>query len=364
MIKCRSITKNIRKTQYIIFCITFILLFISLVSSYFESSRQSILELNNEKSNNYIIINFTHDAKNDQIIKALNNLKKLDNIIIRHMYGMSFEPETMGEGIYFNNKFTGGYNQLEGRFLNADDFKDNRKVTVVGKDVLDKTKIENGKRYIYRGLDKYEVLGIIGKKDVSTRYDSLILYNFNCELNENETFNKVDLIIDSTSKNESELLQLVDVINSSYNDKIIEVKQKQPQLNPLNDALRSTGFIAMNFLLVTGCILLSLIKAIMLWLDNIKLEIGVRKAFGASNREIRFNISKRYIIVSLFSIVLSLIIQKLLLIFRILELEYYELSFINLISCLISVLLIGMFFILVAMKKINKMQPNELLKGN
>lgn len=355
--------KSIRKSHFIIICIVSMLVFVSLISSCIENARLSSLEANNEKSNNYIQFSFNEALKNEDIKNIINKISENDNIILSHLHGLEFQAGTAGEGIYFNENFTGGYNLLEGRFFNRNDFKSNSKVVVIGKDVLKMSKMENEKRYIYRGTDRYEVIGVIGKKNLPTRYDSLVLYNLNEELNEGNIKAELSWTLDSKSKSESELKQIINKINSSYNNAIV-LKEKYADPNPLSTAISSSNYTITNFSLVIICILLSLIKAISYWIESIKLEIGVRKAFGASNNKLCLTVLGRYTLISIIGIVVSLVIQKILLIINAITQSTYALSYINIICSIGFIILLGFIFIGVSMLKIDKIEPSELLKGN
>ena len=56
--------------------------------------------------------------------------------------------------IFFNNKFIGGYNLLEGRFFNIEDFNGDGNKVVVGKDILKTAKTEGNNKYIYTEILK------------------------------------------------------------------------------------------------------------------------------------------------------------------------------------------------------------------
>ncbi len=364
MNKLRSIISKLRHTQFIIICIVTMSIFVSLITSYVEKERKSILELNNFKSKNSVNFSIGENIENFERINTINSLKKNKDIIITHLYGMRFEPGTMGEGIYFNGEYKNGYNLLQGRFFNKSDFESDKKIVVIGKGVLDKTHVKNGKRYILSGTDEYEVIGVIGKKNVQTRYDILVLYNLNCELNNKDIISDTNWTLDSLSTEEKKLQDMLCEINEEHKDVRILLKYKEGQFNPLESALRSSDFLIYNSLLIIGCVFFSLVRSICFWLDNIRLEIGIRKAFGANDRDLLFDMLKRYISISLISILAAIGIQKILIYFKILGCENYLITFKNIGTGILFQIIISLFFITISMIKINKITPNNILKGN
>lgn len=361
--KILQIIKNsFNKTFFIIVCLITMIIFASLISSCIESSQKSIMELNNEKSDNHIDFSFDERLNTAEEKKIITELEHQKNIILRHSSGIPFDVNVGSEGLYFNNMFTGGYELLEGRFFNASDFYNTNNKIVIGKSLLNKTIIEHGSRFLYSGNDKYHVIGVVGKKGIPTRYDSTIFYCLNLELKTDSIQNEF-WTLDSTSRSESDLKEIINRINSKYNNSII-IGENEETLNPLNTAIKSSSYIIINFTLIILCVFLSRIKAISYWLDSIKLEIGVRKTYGASNFKLSIYIAARYLNISILSSIIALLLQKLLLAFNIINQSSYYMSFANVITAIIFILLLGIIFIMISMAKINKIEANELLKGN
>ncbi|MBQ3423513.1 MAG: FtsX-like permease family protein [Romboutsia sp.] len=92
------------------------------------------------------------------------------------------------------------------------------------------------------------------------------------------------------------------------------------------------------------------------------LEIGVRKNYGATNKEIFIDIIKRYILISIFSLFIAFISQLVFSKLNFLGLLNYKFSFINLILSIFFIIILGIVFISIAMYKISRIQINKLLK--
>ncbi len=107
-------------------------------------------------------------------------------------------------------------------------------------------------------------------------------------------------------------------INEEYKSVRILLKYKEGQFNPLESALKNTNFLIYNYLLIIGCVFFSLVRSIYFWLDNIRLEIGIKKLLGATDRDLLLDILQRYVIIFLISILIAIGIQKILIYFQIL----------------------------------------------
>ena len=356
----RFLYRYIRKTNFIVLCIVSMLLFFSLIVGNIENISKSILEVNNQLTSNHIGISFNDILKNDEIIELINKIKQSKNIIIKYYLQSGFDYDVKSEGIFFNGSFNNSYNLLEGRFFTNEDFNTDSNLAVIGKDILKYTKIENNKRYILRGLDKYEVIGIIGKEDLSSRYDNTILYNLNSILNNNESLNKNTWWIDSLYNSKNEIKEIVTNVVNNESIQIIDKVENSP--NPLEQAVKLSKTLIMSFILIILCIFLTLVRSILYWIESISLEIGIRKNYGATNKEVFFNIVTRYILISIFSMIISLIIQKLFFKINFLGLLNYQISYINIMLSISFIIILGVIFIFIAMYKINRIEINKLLK--
>lgn len=357
----RVLYRYIRKTKFIILCIVSMVLFFSIIVGNIKNATKSILELNNQLTQNHIGISFNDNLKNQELVDLINKIKQNENIIIKYYLQTGFDYDVNSEGVYFNGIFNNSYNILEGRFFTNEDFKEDNNLAVIGKNVLKYTTLENNKRYILRGLDKYEVIGIIGKEELSSRYDDTILYNLNSVLKDNENLYRNTWWIDSETISRIDLEEIIKNVDNNGLIQVDTMEDSSP--NPLNQAIKGLKTLIINFTLIILCVLLTLIMSILYWIDNISLEIGIRKNYGATNKDIFLDIVKRYILISIISIIVSLIFEKVLFKIKFLELLNYKISYINIILSSVFVIIVGVIFISISIYKINKTEINELLKG-
>ena len=160
------------------------------------------------------------------------------------------------------------------------------------------------------------------------------------------------------SKNE--IKEIVTNVVNNESIQIIDKVENSP--NPLEQAVKLSKTLIMSFILIILCIFLTLIRSILYWIESISLEIGIRKNYGATNKKVFFNIVIRYILISIFSMIISLIIQKLFFKINFLGLLNYQISYINIMLSISFIIILGVIFIFIAMYKINRIEINKLLK--
>jgi len=358
----KILKKYLRKTQFLALCLTSILIFTSLIIGHVEKVYQMMLEVNNFKTINSVAFYF--DEKNltlNNIVKSLKEIELQKDIIIIHEAGRALIPGASQFGIYFNGIYKSGYNLLEGRFFNVDDFKKNSKVVVIGKKLINNVQTENGKRYIYRGNDKFLVIGIMGKENSDTQYESCILYNLNIDLGEEDMpYLAQGFNLDSVVKSKNNLKNIINVINRKNNSDTIRTVYEDENVNPLISAIQNSRTVLLNFSLIILCIIISLTRAAVHWIDKIALELGVRRMYGAKNI---LHIAKGYLSVSGVSLVIALIFEKLLILGNVLQIQNSSLSKFNMLASVVFILIIGSIVTGISTLSINKTQISYLIKG-
>ncbi|WP_147566245.1 ABC transporter permease [Clostridium tyrobutyricum] len=363
----KLLKKYLRKTQFLILSLTFILVFASLMAGYVEKTYQMILEANNFKTINHIAFVFNEKGSGlKDMIKSLEEMESQKNIIITHDAGRVFIPGASHLGIYFNGIYKNGYNLLEGRFFTLKDFRENKGVVVIGKKLINSqsVQIENGKRYLHRGNDKFLVIGVMGKKGSDTQYDSRILYNLNIDLKDKDAnYLEQSWNLDSVIKGQNNLKNIINEINKKNNGDLIGIIHEDKSVSPLISAIQNSKTLLLNFSLIIVCVIISLTRATLHWIDKISLEMGVRKMYGASNKNIILHIIKRYLSISGISLVISFIFQKLLILGNLLKIQNSSLSRFNILASVLFILIIGSMIIGISTFNINRTQISYLIKG-
>ena len=99
------------------------------------------------------------------------------------------------------------------------------------------------------------------------------------------------------------------------------------------------------------------------WINKRRYEIGVRKAFGQTNFDIIYLLFKEMLIISVFSYILSLIIQLFLKLFftEIIGMQI-EISVTHFLTSAFFVLLSSVLTVIIPALKSIKMQPVDAMK--
>lgn len=372
-------------TIFIFISITIIIFFFFTMIINIENIRRSYDEFNNQDTKNAVFFGIDYNklvnhedeqhnhgtegnnqSSSEQVnektamLKIFEELKKNNDIIIK-AYGLDvgFENLDNNKGIYFNGKFNYPYNLIEGRFFNIQDFENKTKVVVIGKDIINKSIVEDGKRYLLRDNEKYEVIGVIGKKNYTTQYDDMILYNLNAMVNSIRGVEKGAWQLDSLVYSSEELKKIVQDDDTS---KSLAAFQLDLKSDNVKRSINSNRPVIISFILVIIVVVLALIQAVFYWIEGLKLEIGVRKGYGASNSDIIYVIMQRYFIVAGSSTVFALcIVQICKTIFGI-QLFQFELNAVVIASLFIVLLLLGLIPGLAAFSSIKNMNIASLLK--
>lgn len=184
----------------------------------------------------------------------------------------------------------------KGRFLEREDFKENNRVAVVGKNVENVYEKE-GKQYIQINNQEYYVLGEMGYEE-ETAFDNYIFVNlFACS-------------------NEELKIYTIDFFSTiDGNDTMDNCAKKMQELNcDLKVLVETDNFadtvtvdfdIVSYFLELLLCYILCIILISYQWLMLQRRELGIRRLVGASQGQIVSYIMIQYIVYMLISFVVG-----------------------------------------------------------
>lgn len=320
--------------------------------------------INNEFiSNDCIGFNFetlnTLTSKNlyDTLINEEGVLLKKDNMDM---------GSYSGSAIYFNN-LKEKLPTYKGRFFNNDDVKSNKPLMLIGKSMEDKTYYKDDKQYLKYENIEFEVVGCLGYKDRSSKYDDKFMINFSylvSTIDINQI--KDDLVIDYKWKTKYKLEEFINKLK--VYDK--EIKYSTHEVfrvkNPLITALSDYSYIMMIIMIIILVLVLNVFTISGYWIESKKKEIGIRKALGGSNRKIMVQVLFEYEILATISFILAMIVYTIVVKTNIVEntlLFNAEVNFKIIIVTFILLLIVGLIMCIPSIIKSLKVSPSMAMKG-
>lgn len=352
--------KGIKQQSFVIITASIFIVFLGIMIFNTLEIQNSMKKVNGNIHINTIEVNF-NDVKLKELIKIVEKMKN-KGISIRN-----YSPDNF---VYRSNNVTGLYSdkitnpglELEsGRFFTEKDLESEKPVAVVGSEVLEHCKKKDGKYFLIRANKEFEVIGVVRDKENIKLNEDIILYNLKAILNEGEKFPVYDIAwyLDSDKLNKHELIALAEEIGGES----ILIKEPTIRFSPVQDSILLNLENNKSLLIMLFCIFISFIRAIMYWIESIKLEIGVRRACGATKKDITILILNDYIYMISISVIVSFMIQFLLIKTNILSLIKYNFS-LNIFA--ISIFIIAIVMVLTVpliLKNISKISIGKVLKA-
>ena len=280
------------------------------------------------------------------------------------MIGSSYQAN----GIYLNEDLKVTPSIIEGRFFTTDDFSSSysKNLAVIGKGLLDNVEIINGEKFIFFNNEMYKVIGVMGDKKRQMMLDYTLIFNLRDLFNENQLPKINDYWYLSSLDESAELYNVIDkankVLKESTNASITASKYNINP-NPTLTALKGTKNMTLYFGFFAIVISLNIFIIVKQWLSDRIKEIGVRKAFGATNRQIYMLIFKEYFLISLVSSFIALIIQSILIYFSLIDVSI-GLAFINFLAITVFSFIFSSLLLIVSIKELNKLPENTIMKGS
>lgn len=356
---------RLSKSSILIFTLTIITLFFSIGVSEVKNFRDLAYEKEYHIGNNCIefeINNFQSTSYEKVLGPIMENSNY--NLFNTQMFGDSYQAN----GIYLNEDLKVAPSIIEGRFFTKDDFSKSyfKNLVVIGKGLLDNVEIINGEKYIFFNNEMCKVIGVMGDKKRQRMLDYTLIFNLKDLLSENE-FPKIDKSWYLSSLDESaDLYSIIDKSNEvleESTDSSITASKYNINLNPTLTAIKSTKNMTLYFGFFIAVISLNIFIIVKQWLSERIKEIGVRKAFGATNRQIYILIFKDYIVISLISSIIAITIQSILMTFNLIDVSI-GLAVINFLAITVFSFIFSSLLLIISMKELNKLPENTIMKGS
>lgn len=261
------------------------------------------------------------------------------------------------------------YPVVEGRYYTAEEVERGAKVVMLGSTLQNLTYRKNGKQYIDIEGETYEAIGRVGLPDQYSLWDNRIFMPFtSLPENSRRDYNvssRLDFIVyNSRGVVAEESQKILKNVKVQYPDAEIEsygalgVDDVMQNVRNSMDPIFLTAFLGYVVALIYG------INIVVFWMEKRRYEIGVRKAFGYTNRTISRLIFSEMLGLSLLAFLLSLLIQGITgaVVERVSD-YILKLYLPNILLGLALVLLTTFLISLWPAIRALKIQPAEALKG-
>ena len=253
------------------------------------------------------------------------------------------------------------YPIAEGRYYTADEVQKGAKVVLLGGSLEKYTQEQNGKRYVAIDGEMYEVIGRVGLSGQMSLWDNRIFMPVTAlpesQKRKYDTTSEMDFILYNVSGRVENAKQLypgvgIDSLGTLEVDDVVQnMKNKQ-------DPIFLTAFLGYTVSLIYA------VNIVVFWLEKRRYEIGVRKAFGYTDRAIAILIFAEMLGLSLLAFVFSLFIQGVVsIVVGRISGYIFKLYVSNIILGLLFVLLATFIISIWPVARALKIQPAEALKG-
>jgi len=205
------------------------------------------------------------------------------------------------------------YPLIAGRYYTAEEVKNGVRVVLIGTSHKKNIREKAGKQYIDIYGEAYEVLGVVGIEDQVSLWDNRIFMpctSLPDEVKADFTFSAATFILYNQSGG---LLKDQKVIRRNGNSMFsgFEIEDKGAiQTEDMKEALlQSQNPIYSLALMGYFVTLIYAINIVVFWLEKRRYEIGLRKAFGYTDKDITKLIFGEMVGLSLLSCIIAMVIQ-------------------------------------------------------
>lgn len=359
-----KLLRHISDNFILIFTLTIITLFVSLGTSFIKEYGQNVYEQDYYMGKNCVgfnVENFKETSYKQLLGEIIGNGNY--NVFNIRMMGGDFAAQ----GIYLKEDLKVIPELIEGRFFDKNDFNNyNNKIAVIGKGLLDRTTQKGEFRYITFNNEEYKIIGIMGNEKKQKMFDYTMIFNL-LNLTDNENYMKITdgWYISNYDSNQN----LSDIINSINNklhqwNKIISLSEMEAKIqpNPTLTAINNNKNMIYYFAILVGAIALNILIIVHQWIGELEKNIGIRKAFGAKPYQIYLFVFKNYIKNSIIASLLGLLIQIFLLKIKLFNINE-DITVTNFIVITVFAFIFSSFLLGISVRKLNKLQPNYIMKG-
>lgn len=244
-------------------------------------------------------VNFYCEGEEEFKIDALKDMlsvAKSGQGVMIHQVLIHIDKDDVGSYVPVSAQYLGADGQwqypiTQGRSYTKQEICQGKKVVLIGKSLRHLVEKKNGKSYLSLGKQQYEVLGEVGVKNQSSLWDNRLFVPATAlpkdVENQLHQLNMVSMIVYSQQGDTTDLLESM---KKEGQKQMKTLTYDEPQAIETGDVLKDLSNSQNRiFPLAVMGYLLSLLYSINImhfWLGKRRYEIGVRKAFGFTNKKI------------------------------------------------------------------------------
>ena len=366
---------NLRKYKnliYLILIFSLIIFTFSLVTSIVITDYKNANDLDKFKNSKTTYFKFDDSSKISIKIEFENLLNILEQHKTSNIY-VEFNPipkylnnQTLfGRAVYYNYNIESKIPIIEGNNFTLKQMDSNEKLILVGKNLKKYIVKEDEQEYFTIDDVKYKVIGILGDNEKKTGYDNIFLVNMKSMAYHSDGRGTWNLNISSDAELKSILTEYKEIgIKNNSPFQLVNVDNQKVKINVSDILDKYIDFINI-FGMVLGLGMLNLIMIVYFWMNKSVKEIGIRKAYGATNYTIAKYIFSRYELSVMVAVVLGTTFHLILK--KILNSAFSNFSFEiywgNLVIITLVFMIMGALVAIIPLIKARKVQPVIIMKG-
>ncbi|WP_242142787.1 MULTISPECIES: ABC transporter permease [unclassified Bacillus cereus group] len=350
--------KRLKMSSFLIILFSGISFFLSIS----VSSIQSIFIQNNQNNDFVTSESVKFSIKQEEGILSnnmdLSFLKELsDDFLLYKEY-----PVSDSKAIIFKGKKQPNPPIFKGRYFNEQDIKDNKKVAVIGKNILKEAIRENNNIYIFHENEKFLVIGILGYKDKNSMWDNYYYVNLSSLIKNTSTFFiEGTYILDAENQTNEVFENLKKKIESSGHIQLTRIDDSRFE-SPITLLLNDQRLNILVICVVLLALILNTVSITSHWINYKKQEIAVRKTVGGTNWQIGRKILLEYELLVLYSFFIGFLLYVVVVKGQIITFMDYDLYPLSTFLTLIFCMFIGFITAAIPISKMFKMEVKEILR--
>jgi putative ABC transport system permease protein len=257
---------------------------------------------------------------------------------------------------------------LEGRNFTPSESMSKKHLVIIGKglarSLFPKGISKNSTLRMYN--EEYKVIGIIGRKERQTQWDNTIYIPFQTLLKDlNIPKDNISLVIKNNGSSPTNTIQFMTKYIKKMNPNLF-INISTPDVSEKGQGQIWNSIIGTIF--ISGVILFVAIVNVMnlslFWILDRRKEIAIRKALGATDKSILLLVSAEMISIAIFSAVIAIMIQYLIVPLLGEIGASIQVSWFNWIISIIIAVICGSISTITPVRATLKMDPVEALRIN